>query len=82
MKAVEFDQYLVTLLNGKRGSIDTGMKWTCNSNEVINLKLIRDEDDMFSEDSYFHPTYTNQVNYNFIVLMLISYFRSSMIVSR
>lgn len=36
-------------------------RWTCSSNEVTNLKLIREEDDLFPEDGYFHPTYTNQV---------------------
>jgi len=43
-------------MNGKSSS-----RWMCNSNDVINLKLIKSEDEIFTEDSYFHPSFTNQV---------------------
>ena len=38
-------------------------KWTCSSNECINMKLVREEDELYDEDGYFHPVYTNQVYY-------------------
>ncbi|MDR3547131.1 MAG: hypothetical protein P4M11_02435 [Candidatus Pacebacteria bacterium] len=49
--------------SGRKRKLDgEAARWVCNSNEVINLKLIRDEDAMFSEDDYFQPIYTNQVS--------------------
>ena len=36
-------------------------KWISNSNESINIKLVENEDQMYNEDGYFHPAYTNQV---------------------
>lgn len=36
--------------------------WVSNSNNCINMKLIQTEDQLFDEDGYFHPIYTNQVH--------------------
>ena len=36
-------------------------KWVCNSNNCINMKLVQQENQLYDEDGYFNPTYTNQV---------------------
>lgn len=45
----------------KKTSAEQLAKWSCSSNEVINLKIIEEEDELFTESGYFHPVYTNQV---------------------
>lgn len=37
-------------------------KWVTSSNACINMKLVQTEDQLFDEDGYFHPVYTNQVS--------------------
>lgn len=41
-------------------------KWVSSSNTCINMKLVQTEDQLFDEDGYFHPVYTNQV-YHLII---------------
>ena len=63
MKTLTLDHYLVAPLKAKKVYSESTARWVCNSNEVINLKLVQKEDDLFAEEGYFHPTYTNQVTF-------------------
>ena len=62
MKDVELDKYLVRLPRAKNSGSDSCPRWVCNSNDVINLKVVQEEDELFTEEGYFHPVFTNQVN--------------------
>jgi hypothetical protein len=65
MKALDFEQYLAVKSTPKKiipkNIYENVPKYSCDSNETINLKLIKEEDEMFTETDYFHPVYTNQV---------------------
>ena len=60
MRAEVPDQYLVGVQGLKKIDSETSQRFVCCSNDVINLKLVQEEDDLFTEEGYFHPTYTNQ----------------------
>ena len=65
MRASDIEQYLAVKSPSKKGipknDCEALPKWSCSSNETINLKFIKEEDELFTEDDYFHPVYTNQV---------------------
>ena len=70
--------------NQKRNKSYNGgvpMRWVSNSNDAINLKLAQTEDEVFSEDGYFHPIFTNQVILFFRIrsLMMKNKFRDTSI---
>lgn len=60
MKSKGLDRYLLRTPERQKSNGKSSAYWICNSNDVINLKLIQTEDELFTEDSYFHPNFTNQ----------------------